>query len=233
MKCSKWLQIKWLHPLLKLTHLIRLARLVRSSFNKNAPRFARHSTAIGQTINSYLTNATEMDDRAIHLLFSANRWEAVPLLKKSLLAGSPVVCDRYGYSGVAFSAAKNLPGMDLGWCKMPDVGLPKPDCVIFLTLKGEEAEKRGGFGDERYEKTEMQEKVRDMFKLLSDQENCFDVGSSLDSEIDSKADWFNVDASGTIEEVQKQINRVVDVVTARVEKGAPLRKMFSPGDFAL
>jgi dTMP kinase len=28
-------------------------------------------------INSYLSNATDMDDHAIHLLFSANRWESV------------------------------------------------------------------------------------------------------------------------------------------------------------
>lgn len=26
-------------------------------------------------INSYLTQTSELDDRAIHLLFSANRWE--------------------------------------------------------------------------------------------------------------------------------------------------------------
>ena len=26
-------------------------------------------------INAYLTNSSELDDRAIHLLFSANRWE--------------------------------------------------------------------------------------------------------------------------------------------------------------
>jgi len=33
------------------------------------------TTAIGKMIDSYLNNTTEMDDRAIHLLFSANRWE--------------------------------------------------------------------------------------------------------------------------------------------------------------
>lgn len=33
------------------------------------------TTEIGKMIDAYLRNATEMDDRAIHLLFSANRWE--------------------------------------------------------------------------------------------------------------------------------------------------------------
>jgi dTMP kinase len=38
-------------------------------------RFPDRTTAIGQMISSYLTGASELDDSAIHLLFSANRWE--------------------------------------------------------------------------------------------------------------------------------------------------------------
>lgn len=34
------------------------------------------TTPIGQMIDGYLKSAIEMDDHAIHLLFSANRWEA-------------------------------------------------------------------------------------------------------------------------------------------------------------
>ena len=44
-------------------------------------------------------------------------------------------------------------------CLAPDVGLPAPDVVIYLDLPIDEAEKRGGFGSERYEKREMQVKV--------------------------------------------------------------------------
>ncbi len=32
-------------------------------------------TAIGSIINKYLTKEIELDDRSVHLLFSANRWE--------------------------------------------------------------------------------------------------------------------------------------------------------------
>lgn len=46
------------------------------------------------------------------------------------------VCDRYCYSGVAFSAAK---GMDIEWCKACDKGLIAPDCVIYLDMPVEEA----------------------------------------------------------------------------------------------
>lgn len=34
------------------------------------------TTPIGQMIDAYLKSSIEMDDNAIHLLFSANRWEA-------------------------------------------------------------------------------------------------------------------------------------------------------------
>jgi thymidylate kinase len=39
------------------------------------------------------------------------------------------ICDRYAFSGVAFSSAK---GLDLDWCMSCDRGLPAPDAVIFL-----------------------------------------------------------------------------------------------------
>ncbi len=38
--------------------------------------FSDRTSSIGKMINSYLTNGIEMDDKAIHLLFAANRWEA-------------------------------------------------------------------------------------------------------------------------------------------------------------
>jgi hypothetical protein len=84
-----------------------------------------------------------LDDRAVHLLFSANRWEASDDICRLLASGRVVVCDRYAYSGVAFSSAK---GLDIDWCKAPDQGLPAPDCVIFLDISQDDAERRGGYG---------------------------------------------------------------------------------------
>ncbi len=75
---------------------------------------------------------------------------------------------RYAYSGVAFSSAKD--GMDLEWCKNPDRGLPEPDLVCFLDVSPEEARKRGGFGQERYEKEAFQVKVRRRYEQLMEQD---------------------------------------------------------------
>lgn len=38
-------------------------------------RFPDRNTGVGQMISSYLGNKSQLDDHAIHLLFSANRWE--------------------------------------------------------------------------------------------------------------------------------------------------------------
>jgi dTMP kinase len=111
-----------------------------------AMNFPDRTTMVGNLINQYLQSKSELDDRAIHLLFSANRWELAPTLKENLITQkTSVVCDRYAYSGVAFSSAK--PGLndDLDWCRSCDVGLPAPDAVIFLDLTQEQAEQRGGY----------------------------------------------------------------------------------------
>lgn len=126
-----------------------LNRLLAAGVAAVAMRFPDRTTATGAIINGYLQQSENLDDRAIHLLFSANRWESAAALTNHLAAGTTVVCDRYTYSGVAFSASKvnaasGMPVLDMEWCMAPDRGLPAPDCVIFLDLSQEEAEKRGG-----------------------------------------------------------------------------------------
>lgn len=154
-------------------------------------RFPDRTTAIGQSINSYLQGKTELEDHAIHLLFSANRWEAVPKIKQLLEKGTLVIVDRYAFSGVAFTAAK---GFDVTWCKNPDRGLPNPDVVFYLDISINDAQQRGSFGKERYEKVEFQEKVADIYKQLRSD------------------DWKVVDATKDVNEIHVDIrNTVLDL----------------------
>lgn len=80
-------------------------------------------------------------------------------LLSALLSGTSLVVDRYAYSGVAYSAAKGLPGLDVPWCRGPDAGLPAPDLVVFLDISRDDAAARAGYGKERYEVAEFQDKV--------------------------------------------------------------------------
>ena len=102
----------------------------------------------------------------IHLLFSANRWEAAESMNKKLQLGTTLVIDRYSYSGAVYSAAKHNPTLDLEWAWAQEIGLPQPDVVIFLTVSAAVAAERGGFGVEKYETNQMQQNVREMFEQL-------------------------------------------------------------------
>ena len=167
-RCGKTTQCKTL-----------VERLLTAGIAATLMRFPDRTTSTGVIINDYLTQSTSnsLGDHAIHLLFSANRWESASTIAQHLRDGTTVVCDRYVYSGVAFSASKiktpsspplNLPTgkddngaveanttstnseqdeplLDLEWCKAPDRGLPAPDCVLFLDVSPDVAEKRGGY----------------------------------------------------------------------------------------
>lgn len=69
--------------------------------------FPDRTTWTGKTISNYLTDKDyKLNDEAIHLLFTANRWENVNKIKSRLHKGITLIIDRYCYSGIAFSAAK-------------------------------------------------------------------------------------------------------------------------------
>ncbi|KAK6339399.1 Thymidylate kinase [Orbilia javanica] len=190
-----------------------LKRLNSSGIPATLQKFPDRTTAIGTTINSYLTSTSHLDDQSIHLLFSANRWERRDSLLSTLTSGTTILLDRYIYSGIVFTAAKpkspvQPPNpLSIQWCKAPDIGLPRPDIIIFLNITQEDAEKRAGFGDERYEKKEMQEKVRRLFEELRGE------GSN------DKGDWWVIDAGGTVEEVAEEVWKGVLEGLRRVKEG--------------
>lgn len=136
-------------------------KLVEALNNMKIPAkkisFPDRSTPIGSIINDYLSRKIELPDRSVHLLFSANRWELEPEIRKQIESGVTLIVDRYSYSGVVFTSAKQC--IDFKWCCGPENGLPKPDLVMFLKLSTEQMVKRSGFGDERYENVEFQSKV--------------------------------------------------------------------------
>lgn len=114
-------------------------------------------------ITSYLQGQSQTSDHSIHLLFSANRWEFASQIRSHIAAGTTVIADRYVHSGMVYSAAKENPGLSLEWARTPDIGLPKPDVVVCLDLEPGVARERGGYGGERYEREEMQRRVRGLF----------------------------------------------------------------------
>ncbi|KAI4705896.1 hypothetical protein J4E81_000781 [Alternaria sp. BMP 2799] len=168
-------------------------------------RFPDRTTPIGQMINSYLSGQSEQDDHVIHLLFSANRWEAVPSIQADLAAGTTIIVDRYYYSGCVYSAAKQNPSMSLEWCRKPEVGLPRPDLCLFLDISADDAAKRGGYGTEKYEKKEIQDRVRELFETMMQKKE--------------GEDFVRIDAGESMTDVAAKIRQEVDRCIERVAKG--------------
>ncbi|CAG9839778.1 unnamed protein product [Diabrotica balteata] len=160
--------------------------------------FPDRSTLTGKLIDEYLKNKDcKLNDQAIHLLFSANRWENVEKMKSLLYDGVTLIIDRYSYSGIVFSSVKK--NMSMEWCQHPENGLPKPDLVLLLTLSLEEMQSRPGFGNERYENMEFQRNVANMYNQLCDEDD----------------NWVKVDAAGSINEVH---NKILETCLRKIEK---------------
>ncbi|VDL94991.1 unnamed protein product [Schistocephalus solidus] len=135
-------------------------------------RFPDRNTPLGQSLNTYLNGKLELNHHAVHLLFTANRWERAAEINQALEAGRCVVADRYSYSGIVYTAAKEPNPPSWEWCKRTEECLPQPDLIICLlpaTLA--DLTKRGGFGDERFENAEFQSRVMQNYRRLAEDIN--------------------------------------------------------------
>lgn len=142
----------------------------------------------------------------IQCLQFSSKW-----IEETLLSGTNIICDRYYYSGMVYSAAKLNPSLSLTWAKSPDIGLPRPDRVIFLDLEAEDAERRGGFGEEKYEKKVFQQEVRKQFHSLQS------------NEAEEQHDMVLVNAGESIdlvgEKIWKEVQEVVNDVARKNDNG--------------
>jgi dTMP kinase len=94
--------------------------------------------------------------------------------------------------------------MSLDWCRHPEVGLPQPDLCIFLDISAEDAAKRGGYGTEKYEKKEMQDRVRELFEILMQKKD----GEEM----------VTIDAGASLEDVQNRVKEEVERCMGKVDQ---------------
>jgi dTMP kinase len=81
-RSGKTTQTQRLSEYLGKTSKVKLIKFPGNYSNRVVRRMASdvifldRTTPIGKMIHAYLCSQAELDDRAIHLLFSANRWES-------------------------------------------------------------------------------------------------------------------------------------------------------------
>ena len=93
-RCGKSTQSTHLAKALPNAELIRFPNRETVVWVQYRPyqRIYSIQQVIGQIISSYLGSSSELSDETIHLLFSANRWEAVAALESKLTSGTHLIC---------------------------------------------------------------------------------------------------------------------------------------------
>lgn len=105
--------------------------------------------------------------------------------------------------------------MSYEWCRGPDISLPAPDLTLFLAVSPEKQTERGGFGEERYEKAEFQERVEHVFERIG-------------VEMGDGSRWIAVDADAIKEEVAGEVWRLVQPLAHGTDR--PLARLWADLD---
>ena len=116
-------------------------RLKKEGFGCSLVSFPRYETFWGRLVKKYLKGGfgslKEVKPEFASLLYSLDRFDAMPWIELEFAKGKIVVCDRYIASNVAHQAAK-FSGKERGafirWIEIVEGRLPKPALTIFLDL---------------------------------------------------------------------------------------------------
>ncbi|KAM7540733.1 hypothetical protein Aperf_G00000032137 [Anoplocephala perfoliata] len=177
-------------------------------------RFPDRSTTIGECINRYLSCKVDIDPHAVHLLFTANRWERAADIEEALAAGRCVVADRYSYSGIVYTASKER-SPSFEWCFHSEEELPQPNLVLCLVPTHiEDLKNRGGFGEERFENASFQTRVLANYQRLADELESRRVGRNAEVPLWR---WISVGNAG-ISEVHQMVMKEVEENTVLTGK---------------
>lgn len=155
-------------------------------------KFPNVNSQTGGIIKSVRSGLTEIHPKALHMIFSANRWEQVGNIKAYLDNGIHVLCDRYFYSGIAYSVGKY--NLDLDWCCKTEEGLIVPDMVFYFTASIETMMQRG-FGTDTFECRESINNINSVYLKLK----TFDR-------------WRIINGNRSVEDVVHQVTRSLKIL---------------------
>lgn len=126
--------------------------------------FPDKSTLIGNVINSYLQGNTKLSPQESHLLYSLNRHEKKSFMEEKLYNGHNIICDRYIFSGIAYSLAN---GLDYSFCLNTEHYLIKPDLIFYFDISIPETNKRRkSIKTDIYETSNFQTKVKEAYSKI-------------------------------------------------------------------
>ena len=168
-----------------------LVKALRRSKIKTAVfSFPDYSTIIGKEIKNYLYGKRKFPLEIIHYLYAANRWEKLEEIKKSAAKNSILIMNRYYHSNLVYGIAN---GLKEKWLQKLEEGIPKADLVIVLDASQNDSFSRKKSKRDRFEKNkDFSKKISQIYRRLA-----------------KKHRWKLVDASGTKQEVHKEILKII------------------------
>jgi len=159
--------------------------------------YFKYPTKRFQLLNDYLEKKLELAPKSLFLLFLADISNEQKKIRESLDEGKLVVLDRYVFSTIAYEVNEFL--FPQAKKIVEGIGFIKPDKVILLDITPEVSQERKSKQKQldRYEENiEYLRKVRENFLRL-------------DEEKFLCTDWCRIDASKSVEEVQKAIEKAM------------------------
>lgn len=96
--------------------------------------FPDYTTPLGEVIAQFLRSQHNFPLQVRQHLYVANRWERAAEIRRWLDQGYAVVVDRYSASNIAYGVAQ---GLDAGWIKGIESGLPPADITLLLDISPE------------------------------------------------------------------------------------------------
>ena len=143
--------------------------------------FPDKTTLIGNVISSYLQGNTKLSPQESHLLYSLNRHEKKNFMEEKLYNGYNIICDRYIFSGIAYSLAN---GLDYNFCSNTEQYLIKPDLTFYFDISISQTNKRrNSLKTDIYETSNFQTKVKEAYSKIKNK------------------DWIIINAEQTSEEI--------------------------------
>lgn len=170
--------------------LLLEASLKKNGFDVVSLSFPDYSTQIGKEIRAFLNGERDYLPELKHMLFAANRWEKVPLIKEYKEANKVIIVNRYSESNIVYGVAN---GLKLDWLMTLEDGVPKPDLVMVLDAADTElASRRPGTKDSFEKDSDLQSRAQRTYRELA-----------------TRFGWVVVDAKGEVEIVNKAVVEVV------------------------
>lgn len=106
-------------------------RILDEGYPAEVTGFPNYDTVVGRCLKAYLSGKIDLDSRAAHLLFAANKWESRGGINGKISEGVNLILNRYRASNLAYGVAHGLP---VRWLTSLEDGLPATDVVIVLDI---------------------------------------------------------------------------------------------------